>query len=96
MTPGMKLDVGHQVDVVDGGAGSPLRLEHAGCNRKAGDRRRPSQRGPASSQITQLVAQFGNDADERERERRERIDTRERERRTRRLIITLDDEPGRS
>lgn len=39
MVIGQRLDVGHEVDVVDGGRGSPLRLEHMSCNRRAGDRR---------------------------------------------------------
>ena len=40
MRIGMDLDVGHAEDVVDGGRGSLLRLEHEDCNRGAGDRRR--------------------------------------------------------
>lgn len=39
MRADQRLQVGHTRDVVDGGAGSPLRLEHALCNQQAGDRR---------------------------------------------------------
>lgn len=39
MLPGQRLHVGHARDVADGGAGSQLRLEHASCNQRAGDRR---------------------------------------------------------
>lgn len=42
-----RLDVGHTRDVADGGARSPLRLEHTECNRRAGDRRRGRHAPPA-------------------------------------------------
>jgi hypothetical protein len=50
MRIGMALDVGHETDVVDGGRGSTLRLEHADCNRGAGDRRRRRRRVRVSRQ----------------------------------------------
>jgi hypothetical protein len=36
MMPGQRLDLGHAVDVIAGGAIGPRRLEHAWCNRAAG------------------------------------------------------------
>src|SRR5260370_1228095 len=36
MLPGQKLDLGHVVDVADGGMGGPVALEHSSCNRRAG------------------------------------------------------------
>ena len=39
MTVFMKLDLGHSVDVALGGFGSPRRLEHSRCNRRAGGQR---------------------------------------------------------
>lgn len=46
-----ELDVGHVVDVADGGAHGPRRLEHAACNRSAGaaagNRRRAGAPAPA-------------------------------------------------
>lgn len=38
MLPGQKLDAGHTVDRALGGHNSPLRWEHARCNRRAGGR----------------------------------------------------------
>lgn len=45
-----RLDVGHVVDVAEGGADSGRRLEHSRCNRSAGaaagNRARRQERGP--------------------------------------------------
>jgi hypothetical protein len=39
MHPWQHLDVGHTIDVADGGTHSPLRLEHRHCNRQAARQR---------------------------------------------------------
>jgi len=36
MLPGQDLDLGHTDDIAHGGADSPRRIEHAHCNRQAG------------------------------------------------------------
>lgn len=36
MLPGQDLDLGHATDVVAGGADGPRQIEHAYCNRRAG------------------------------------------------------------
>lgn len=38
MVEGQELDCGHEVDRALGGGESPLRWEHASCNRRAGGR----------------------------------------------------------
>lgn len=45
MWPGMRLDAGHSTDRAFGGHDSPLRWEHARCNRKAGAKLGARMRG---------------------------------------------------
>jgi hypothetical protein len=49
--PWQDVDVGHTTDVRDGGADSPMRLEHTACNRRAGDRRRTHTTTPPPPHI---------------------------------------------
>lgn len=83
MTLDQALHVGHTVDVVDGGAGSPLRLEHASCNQRAGDRRRGRNRSSQPSPSRQLSR-----AEQREQDRMKKINEREVKRQRRMIMPT--------
>ncbi len=69
--PGQRLQLGHVIDVADGGMGGPVVVEHGSCNEAAGARAGTARRQARRAKTRSKAEQEAHDHRESVRARRE-------------------------